>query len=87
MTLNLKTHNPKLVTLNPTPDSQTPNPYRCTSKPELGGNDLAVKLWDTETGALLRDFMQHTEPVTAMAWSEPQTLHPKLETPALNPKP
>lgn len=35
-----------------------------------GGNDLVVKLWDTSTGQLIRDFMRHTEPVTAMAWSQ-----------------
>ena len=35
-----------------------------------GGNDLVVKLWDTSTGQLIRDFMGHTEAVTAIAWSQ-----------------
>ena len=33
-----------------------------------GGNDLVVRLWDTASGLLVRNFVKHTEPVTAMAW-------------------
>jgi WD40 repeat protein len=38
-----------------------------------GGNDLVVKVWDTSSGSLLRDFVRHREPVTAIAWSYPPT--------------
>lgn len=41
---------------------------RCDKWLLSGGNDLVVKLWDTRTGVLVRDFMRHTEAVTAMAW-------------------
>ena len=33
-----------------------------------GANDLVVKLWDVDSGALVRNFRRHTEPVTAIAW-------------------
>ena len=34
-----------------------------------GANDLAVNLWDAASGLLLRQFVRHSEPVTAIAWS------------------
>jgi WD40 repeat protein len=40
-----------------------------------GGNDLAVNLWDAASGLLLRQFVRHTEPVTAMAWWTYMTWH------------
>ena len=40
-----------------------------------GGNDLAVNLWDAASGLLLRQFVRHTEPVTAMAWCTYMTWH------------
>ncbi len=39
-----------------------------------GGNDLVVKLWDARSGQHVRDFVKHTEPVTAIAWSPSPSL-------------
>mmetsp|Transcript_7808 Transcript_7808/g.17830 ORF Transcript_7808/g.17830 Transcript_7808/m.17830 type:complete len:621 (-) Transcript_7808:1319-3181(-) len=33
-----------------------------------GGGDLTIKLWETRTGNLLREFKVHTESVSAIAW-------------------
>jgi hypothetical protein len=50
-----------------------------------GGNDLVVKLWDAHSGLVLRDFIKHTEPVTAMAWCAAVALCPLPS--ALGPRP
>ena len=46
-----------------------------------GGNDLVVKLWDAGSGLHLRDFVHHTEPVTAIAWSPSPSLPLPLPLP------
>ena len=33
-----------------------------------GGGDLTIKLWETQTGDMLREFKVHTESVSAIAW-------------------
>ena len=43
-----------------------------------GGNDLVVNLWDANSGERVRQFLRHTEPVTAIAWSAPAACHTSL---------